>query len=80
MLSAVLVVVALNMGEWKNFTHLPSWLDKDAQLFLVAFTLTLLQASAMPCLSICPPTIERSNLSNKSPLTMSLPNAPPSKA
>ena len=42
-LSAVLVVVAINMGEWKNFTYLPSWPDKDSQLFLVAFTLTLFQ-------------------------------------
>ena len=30
-------------GEWKNFKALPGWPDKDAQLFLIAFTLTLLQ-------------------------------------
>ena len=45
-LAAVLVVVAINMGEWKNFTYLPGWPDKDAQLFLLAFSLTLLQVGA----------------------------------
>lgn len=40
-LSAVLVVVALNMGEWHNFKALPGWPEKDAQLFLVAFFLTV---------------------------------------
>ena len=31
--------------QWHNFTYLPSWPEKDAQLFLLAFTLTLLQVS-----------------------------------
>ena len=34
-----------SIGEWRNFTLLPHWPEKDAQLFLCAFTLTLLQAS-----------------------------------
>ncbi len=44
-LSAVLVVVAINMGEWRHFWQLPSWPEKDAQLFLLAFFLTVMQAS-----------------------------------
>ncbi|GFH33007.1 uncharacterized protein HaLaN_32316, partial [Haematococcus lacustris] len=42
-LSAILVIVALNMGEWQNFKALRSWPEKDAQLFLLAFFLTVLQ-------------------------------------
>ena len=40
-LAAVLIVVGLNMGEWKNFTLLAGWPKRDSQVFLVAFTLTL---------------------------------------
>ena len=36
-------VRVLTAGEWRNFTLLPSWPEKDAQLYLVAFTLTVLQ-------------------------------------
>ncbi|KXZ47557.1 hypothetical protein GPECTOR_34g716 [Gonium pectorale] len=46
-LSAVLVVVAINMGEWHNFEHLPKWPKNDAQLFLIAFSLTVLQDVAV---------------------------------
>ena len=40
-LSAVLVNVALNMGEWHNFSRLPKWPRSDAAVFLTAFTLTV---------------------------------------
>lgn len=41
-LSAVLVNVALNMGEWHNFGRLPKWPASDAAVFLTAFGLTVL--------------------------------------
>jgi SulP family sulfate permease len=41
-LSAVLVVVAYNMGEWHQFIRLPKWPKSDAAVFLTAFTLTVL--------------------------------------
>src|SRR4029434_6052383 len=40
-LSAVLVNVALHMGEWHNFGRLPKWPRSDAVVFLVAFSLTV---------------------------------------
>jgi SulP family sulfate permease len=40
-LSAVLVNVALNMGEWHNFRRLARWPRSDAVVFLVAFGLTV---------------------------------------
>ncbi len=40
-LSAVLVNVALNMGEWHNFMRLPKWPRSDAVVFLTAFGLTV---------------------------------------
>lgn len=40
-LSAVLVNVALNMGEWHNFSRLPRWPRSDAAVFLTAFGLTV---------------------------------------
>ncbi len=40
-LSAVLVNVALNMGEWHNFSRLPKWPRSDAVVFLTAFALTV---------------------------------------
>ncbi|HVU24918.1 MAG TPA: sulfate permease [Opitutus sp.] len=40
-LSAVLVNVALNMGEWHNFMRLPKWPASDAVVFLTAFALTV---------------------------------------
>jgi len=40
-LSAVLVNVALNMGEWHNFARLPKWPRSDALVFLTAFGLTV---------------------------------------
>jgi SulP family sulfate permease len=40
-LSAVLVNVALNMGEWHNFARLPKWPRSDAAVFLTAFALTV---------------------------------------
>ncbi len=40
-LSAVLVNVALNMGEWHNFSRLPEWPRSDAVVFLTAFSLTV---------------------------------------
>ncbi|GIL66805.1 hypothetical protein Vafri_20307 [Volvox africanus] len=46
-LSAVLVVVAINMGEWHNFQQLPKWPQNDAHLFLIAFSLTVLQDVAV---------------------------------
>jgi SulP family sulfate permease len=40
-LSAVLVNVALNMGEWHNFARVPKWPRSDAIVFLTAFGLTV---------------------------------------
>jgi SulP family sulfate permease len=40
-LSAVLVNVALNMGEWHNFGRLLKWPRSDAAVFLAAFSLTV---------------------------------------
>jgi SulP family sulfate permease len=40
-LSAVLVNVALHMGEWHNFARLPKWPASDAAVFLSAFILTV---------------------------------------
>jgi len=41
-LSAVLVNVALNMGEWHNFTRLRRWPRSDSLVFLATFALTVL--------------------------------------
>jgi SulP family sulfate permease len=41
-LSAVLVVVAYNMGEWHQFVRLPKWPKSDAAVFMTAFALTVL--------------------------------------
>jgi len=41
-LSAVLVVVALNMGEWHNFARLSRWPKGDAAVYLATFILTVL--------------------------------------
>jgi len=41
-LSAVLVNVALNMGEWHNFKRLAKWPRSDAAVFLTAFGLTVI--------------------------------------
>ena len=41
-LSAVLVVVALRMGEWHEFKRLTKWPKSDALVFLCAFSLTVL--------------------------------------
>ncbi|MCW5554615.1 MAG: sulfate permease [Verrucomicrobiae bacterium] len=41
-LSAVLVNVALNMGEWHNFGRLRKWPRSDAVVFLTAFSLTVI--------------------------------------
>ena len=40
-LSAVLVNVALHMGEWHNFSRLTKWPVSDAAVFLAAFVLTV---------------------------------------
>lgn len=40
-LSAVLVVVALRMGEWHQFTRLRRWPKSDVAIFLTAFVLTV---------------------------------------
>lgn len=40
-LSAVLVVVAWNMGEWHQFVRVPKWPRSDAVVFLTAFALTV---------------------------------------
>jgi SulP family sulfate permease len=40
-LSAVLVVVALRMGEWHQFARLTKWPKGDAMVFLCAFGLTV---------------------------------------
>ncbi len=41
-LSAVLINVALNMGEWHNFGRLPKWPRSDAAVFLATFSLTVI--------------------------------------
>ncbi|HMP82077.1 MAG TPA: sulfate permease [Verrucomicrobiota bacterium] len=41
-LSAVLFVVAFNMGEWHMFARLRKWPKSDAAVFLTAFALTVL--------------------------------------
>src|SRR3954453_11738087 len=41
-LSAVLVNVALNMGEWRHFARLRTWPRGDAVIYLVTFFLTVL--------------------------------------
>jgi SulP family sulfate permease len=41
-LSAVLVNVALHMGEWHNFRRLRKWPRSDALVFLTAFSLTVI--------------------------------------
>lgn len=40
-LSAVLVVVALRMGEWHQFSRLRRWPKSDVAVFLTAFVLTI---------------------------------------
>ena len=40
-LSAVLVNVAINMGEWHNFSRLPKWPICDTAVFVTAFGLTV---------------------------------------
>lgn len=40
-LSAVLVNVALNMGEWHHFARLRKWPRSDASVFLLTFVLTV---------------------------------------
>lgn len=40
-LSAVLVTVALHMGEWHNFGRLPKWPTADSVVFLTVFLLTV---------------------------------------
>src|SRR5262245_45630999 len=40
-LSAVLINVALHMGEWHNFRRLLKWPRSDALVFLTAFSLTV---------------------------------------
>lgn len=40
-LSAVLVNVALHMGEWHNFARIPKWPRADSMVFLAAFLLTV---------------------------------------
>ncbi len=41
-LSAVLVVVAFNMGEWHQFRRLAKWPKSDSAVFLAVFALTVL--------------------------------------
>ncbi len=41
-LSAVLINVALNMGEWHNFSRLLKWPRSDAVVFLTTFSLTII--------------------------------------
>jgi SulP family sulfate permease len=41
-LSAVLINVALNMGEWHNFSRLPKWPRSDTAVFLATFSLTVI--------------------------------------
>ncbi len=40
-LSAILLNVALHMGEWRNFRHMLGWPASDAVVFLTAFCLTV---------------------------------------
>jgi SulP family sulfate permease len=40
-LSAVLINVCLNMGEWHNFSRLPKWPRSDTAVFLATFGLTV---------------------------------------
>lgn len=40
-LSGVLVVIGLNMGEWRNFGRLRGWPKSDASVFLISFVLTV---------------------------------------
>ncbi|MEI9896076.1 MAG: SulP family inorganic anion transporter [Chthoniobacter sp.] len=40
-LSAVLVVVAINMGEWHHFTRLRHWPTSDVIVYLLTFVLTI---------------------------------------
>ncbi len=40
-LSGILVVVGLNMGEWRNFGRLRGWPKSDASVFLISFVLTV---------------------------------------
>lgn len=40
-LSAVLVIVAFNMGEWREFARLSHWPKSDAAVFLATFGLTV---------------------------------------
>jgi SulP family sulfate permease len=41
-LSAILVIVSLNMGEWHNFKRLPKWPRSDSAVFLATFSLTVI--------------------------------------
>ena len=41
-LSAILVIVSLNMGEWHNFSRLPKWPRSDTAVFLATFSLTII--------------------------------------
>ncbi len=41
-LSAVLVIVALNMGEWHHFARLRKWPHSDSAVYLLTFALTVL--------------------------------------
>ena len=41
-LSAVLIVVGINMGDWKEFTYLRRYPRSDATVFLVTFLLTII--------------------------------------
>ncbi len=41
-LSALLVTVALNMGEWHNFARLAKWPRSDCVVFLATFSLTII--------------------------------------
>ncbi len=41
-LSAVLVIVAFNMGDWRHFARLSHWPKSDAAVFLATFGLTVL--------------------------------------
>jgi sulfate permease, SulP family len=41
-LSAVLIIVSLNMGEWHNFRRLSKWPRSDVAIFLTTFSLTVI--------------------------------------
>jgi SulP family sulfate permease len=41
-LSAILVIVSINMGEWHNFRRLPKWPRSDSAVFLTTFALTVI--------------------------------------